>query len=145
MSPMHLATVIQKTNVHTPLFRLLFVKQHGNDNSIALARNLLVNIENKDHPVAFILQQFLLETADIKPKDAIVKNEGKNMMSVFSSDTSDLGIRLAEQLLKNTTEPEKTGVLVDWLSAVELEIVNFKQEHVQVEPKRLVFVYMCLC
>lgn len=129
-SPIHLTSIIQKSNIYTPLFRLLFIKQHCSENSITLARNLLLYINIKN-PVVSILQQFLSETADIKPKQIVTETE-QHMKDISYSDTADLGVKLGQQLLQNSAEPEKTGLLVDWLSAVELEIVNLKNKQVQV-------------
>lgn len=46
------------------------------------------------------------------------------------NDAGSLGEKLSKLLLSDSDsfEPEKAGLLVDWLSAVELEIVNFKNE-----------------
>lgn len=56
------------------------------------------------------------------------------------SDGGDLGEKLAKLLLSDSFEPEKAGLLVDWLSAVELEIVNLKDGN-----KESVQVGVCFC
>lgn len=43
-------------------------------------------------------------------------------------DVSHLGEQLSKLLLSDSFEPERAGLLVDWLSAVELEIVNLKED-----------------
>lgn len=48
-----------------------------------------------------------------------------NKHDYLSNDENvqNLGKKLGEMLLKNS-EPEKTGLLVDWLSSVELQIAG---------------------
>lgn len=57
--------------------------------------------------------------------------------ALSGADPADLGERLARLLLSDSFEPEKAGLLVDWLSAVELEIVNLKQGEKNVQVRGL--------
>lgn len=129
----HVVKIIKKNKIFTSLFRLLFVKENVNEKSICLAKNLLYGIVCKG-PLVSILNTFLEsgkgEKMEIDEKPC-VSDLIKPDKSI-SNEQEDLGVRLGKKLLEHNSEAEKTGLIVDWLSAVELEIVNLKQQTLQV-------------
>lgn len=56
--------------------------------------------------------------------------EEKQMGS--SQDAEDVGEKLGKLLLEKGGDLEDTRLVVDWLNAAELEIVNFKHKQLQV-------------
>lgn len=128
---LHLAAVVKSNVIFTSLFRLLFAKPTINNNGLLLAESLLPHMENSR--IKSILNDFVHKTNPVKmemediDRKLPVKLECEKM-----DDTVHLGISLGRKLLEHDSEVEKTGMFVDWLSAVELEIVNLKHEKLQV-------------
>lgn len=129
----HIMKIIRKNIILTSLFRLLFVKENINEKSVNLAGSLLYGILYKG-PLVSILNTFLDSAKGEKmeiDKKPDISDLIKPEKSV-SNELEDLGVRLGKKLLEHDSEAEKTGLIVDWLSAVELEIVNLKQQTLQV-------------
>lgn len=143
----HIMKIIRKNIILTSLFRLLFVKENINEKSVNLAGSLLYGILYKG-PLVSILNTFLDNAKGEKmeiDKKPDISDLIKPEKSV-SNELEDLGVRLGKKLLEHDSEAEKTGLIVDWLSAVELEIVNLKQQTLQVSCMfTLIFYHDLLC
>lgn len=119
----------QKQSLVT-LFRVLFTRDHFNEKTFTIASNI-VNIAHDANCLLVInLKQFLqLNNKSIKrePDTSLdpVKINQLSKHDYLSNDENvkNLGKKLGEMLLRNS-EPEKTGLLVDWLSSVELQIAG---------------------
>ncbi|KAK9737777.1 Protein of unknown function (DUF3677) [Popillia japonica] len=142
----------QKQSLAT-LFRVLFTKDHFNEKTFTIATNILNMAHDTNCLLVINLKQFLqLNNKSIKCEPDTVLDPMKinqlskhikcepdtvldpmkiNQLSkhdYLSNDENigylkNLGKKLGEMLLRNS-EPEKTGLLVDWLSSVELQIAG---------------------
>ncbi|KAI4461611.1 hypothetical protein MML48_5g00012025 [Holotrichia oblita] len=119
----------QKQSLVT-LFRVLFTKDHFNEKTFTIATNILNMANDANCLLVINLKQFLqLNSKSIKREPDTLPDSVKiNQLSkhdYLSNDENvrNLGKKLGEMLLRNS-EPEKTGLLVDWLSSVELQIAG---------------------
>lgn len=144
-----LITLIRNNSVIL-LFRLLFTKRNVSEKSLNVAEKILTAAQDTDKSISLILKQFLnrytkftasasnlMDTDDpIKSLDS--KNVITNQKSNEMLDHSEiLGERLGKMLLDNVNV-EKTGLIVDWLTSVELEIANKEEGQLQVRGKRTI-------
>lgn len=125
-------------------FRLLFVEKNQSEKLTQLARRIQSDTTNADNALSLILNQYLQMSE--KQFKMCVDEEEQKMVKVLPrcntddphinealSNMSNLGEKLSKLLLNENFEPEKSGLLVDWLSAVELEIVSLKEGKENVE------------
>lgn len=127
--------VIFHYNSISTLFRLIFSSGNVNHEKINVANQLLLLIPNKKCCTAIVLQQYLSKTGKQE-----IKSE-KQMDTSSAGCIKDSGIMetpeyvkdmLEKMLLDEKSEGKKTGVLVDWLSAIELEMGNSGKQKLQV-------------
>ncbi|KAF5307904.1 hypothetical protein FQR65_LT06471 [Abscondita terminalis] len=135
--------------LNTPRFaiafcKILFSKNDCNDIAIPTAKNLLSNVTDLTHSIAQILRKFLDES---DPKDGTIKpHASKDKSSVAllgvtpkisdvikDSNSENVGEKLGRLLMANDLETEKTGLIVDWLCMVELEILTPNKSDVQID------------
>lgn len=69
------------------------------------------------------------KTGDVQVIRTCNNVDDARINEALMSDGGDLGEKLSKLLLSESFEPEKAGLLVDWLSAVELEIVSLKDDN----------------
>lgn len=125
------------------LLRLLFAKTSRSSEKDMLASQFLTLLP-KENCSADILRQYL-ESKTVKQEPGTsVTDDLKNIVETDGLVTSikseqvlsfpdNLGEKLGKILLEDETAAEKTGLLVDWLSAMELEIANSDQDKLQVD------------
>lgn len=131
--PFLLKCTYQKGSLAT-LFRLIFTKDHFNEKTFAIASNLLNVTQDKNSLIVIQLTQFLqLNNKSIKYEDKANKFDKHNV------NVENLGKKIGELLLENS-EPDKTGLLVDWLSSVELQIAG-PNEKLQVDYQIFIFFF----
>lgn len=151
--PQNIITAARTNVTVTSLFRLLFIEHNYSEKLTQLAKTLQSNLLNSDNALNLILSQYMKKSEKIveMPVDKQEISSGVEVIRRCDTvddvrinealkDVTNLGEKLAKLLLSDNFEPEKAGLLVDYLSAVELEIVNLKddcKENVQV--KQLVF------
>lgn len=133
--------IILQYNSFSTLFRLIFTPDSVNREKIDYVAQLLNLIPSKDSCTATILSQYLENSSksEIKMEENVdpqnvIKSElitSKKYDSILNCPDK-LGERLGKMLLENEAKAEKTGLLVDWLSAVELEIASSDKQKLQV-------------
>lgn len=116
LQPTTLLTFLSNNSVIL-LFRLLFTKRNVNDKSIIVAEKILNILKDKDKSLTLILKQFLNQ--EMETSSDFLKTNKSNEME----QSEILGEKLGKMLLDNV-DVEKTGLIVDWLASVELEIAN---------------------
>lgn len=127
----------------TSLFRLIFAEHNRSEKLTQFANHLHYNLIDSDASLRLILNQYL-QKSNRMPVDQekpcgrveVIRKCNDVRINQALCDVSNLGENLAKLLLSDNFEPEKAGLLVDYLSAVELEIVNLKddsKENVQVK------------
>lgn len=129
----------------TSLFCLLYTIPNQSEKLRELADTL--KTRNTNYPLSLIIHKYLKKNK--KLQEMVVDEEQKcgvvevirkcdivndERINEALNDVRNLGEKLSKLLLSDCFEPEKAGLLVDWLSAVELEIVNLNdtKENVQV-------------
>lgn len=126
-----LLPIIRNYNSFTTLIRLIFNTDCINNERIQLATQLLNIIDsNIDNNIAIILKRYINDKDSINIK---IENEIKNELikNINENDACDIGNKLGNILFENEAKAGKTGLLVDWLSAIELEITNFDKHKLQ--------------
>ncbi|KAG5898788.1 hypothetical protein JTB14_010998 [Gonioctena quinquepunctata] len=133
--------VILKYNSISTLFRLIFTIASSTPERNTIASQFLNLIPDKKSCVAVILQQYL-KGCGVKQEDIKMEIDPENLVTpkneAFSSYPGELGENLGKMLEEDSKE-KKTGLLIDWLSAVELEIANSDKHKLQVRLHKLVF------
>lgn len=133
--------IILQYNSFSTLLRLIFTSESVSQEKIDYVTQLLNLIPSKDNCPATILSHYLKNSnksevkmdVDIDPQN-IIKSElitSKKYDSILNCPDK-LGEKLGKMLLENEAKAEKTGLLVDWLSAVELEIASSDKQKLQV-------------
>lgn len=147
-----LMTLISNNSI-TSLFRLLFTKRNVNERSIKIAEKIL-NL-TQDKLIAMVLNKFLNETdkmdvdVNVKSIDPIKLLENSDLITNKKSNemlehSEVLGEKLGKLLLENV-DVEKTGLIVDWLTSVELEIANSQSVQLQVSYKHIKLISKAFC
>lgn len=126
------------------LFRLLFTKRNANENSFKAAEKILQVLQDKDNSIALLLKQFLNQDRKSVLSKMEIDDDLDPIRSLQNSDlitnkksnkileqSETLGEKLGKLLLDNV-EVEKTGLIVDWLTSVELEVANTAGGQLQV-------------
>lgn len=145
---------IKKNATVTSLLRILFTERNQCEKLTRLAKALQAKISDTTTPLSLILNQYLekckkalemhvddddeMKTSGVQVIRKCDNVDDARINEALMSDEGDLGEKLAKLLLSDSFESEKAGLLVDWLSAVELEIVNLKgdnKESVQVRGR----------
>lgn len=138
------------------LFRLLFTKRNVNEMSLKAAENILIVAQDVDKSITLILKQFLNQHTKFSPSattilmdtvDPIITLGSNDLITNQKSnemlDHSEiLGEKLGKMLLDNV-DVEKTGLIVDWLTSVELEIANTEGGQLQVRLNDF-GIYFCI-
>ncbi|XP_030761585.1 integrator complex subunit 1 isoform X2 [Sitophilus oryzae] len=133
---------ILQYNSFSTLFSLMFSRDSLNTEKQQFISKLLSGIPS-NNCTARVLRYCLSECTkmeeDVKPQlnlEDIVKKE-ELITNVKSEEVlsraESLGEKLGKILLEDQNEAEKTGLLVDWLSALELEIANSAKDKIQVD------------
>ncbi|XP_074031571.1 integrator complex subunit 1 [Leptinotarsa decemlineata] len=129
--------VILKYNSISTLFRLIFTTSSASPEKTAIASQFLKLIPDKKSCVAVVLRQFLkgsgIDMEDVKMEvDLEVKMEEKPV--ALSGHCDGMGGELGKMLLEEGgSKAEKTGLMIDWLSTVELEIANSDKHKLQMD------------
>ncbi|KAF2879696.1 hypothetical protein ILUMI_26472 [Ignelater luminosus] len=143
-TPELIQCLVEMPHFTTILFKMLFTKKNLDENSLQIAQFLLTNMSNANNPIATILTQFIngSKIEEHKPSK-LVKKESSDLdkmmtemstLANMSESTENLGEKLGKLLMKDDLKVEKTGLIVDWLCSIELEILNpNKQKNVQME------------
>lgn len=139
--PQNIITAARTNVTITSLFRLLFIERNYSEKLTQLAKTLQSNLLKSDNALNLIVNQYMRKSEKIleMPVDKEEKSSGVEVIrrcdtvddariNVALKDVTNLGEKLAKLLLSDNFEPEKAGLLVDYLSAVELEIVNLKKD-----------------
>jgi hypothetical protein len=125
--PMNFITpVILKYNSLSTIFRLLFPLNDRNNEKIVMATNFLNHLTDEHNCICAFLKQYLKTCRSVKME---VKKEPDDVVSTGPDIT---GERLGNILSEAKTQDEKIGLLVDWLSTIELEIAYSQKQKLQV-------------
>ncbi|XP_017779364.1 PREDICTED: integrator complex subunit 1 [Nicrophorus vespilloides] len=149
--------LLQKTNYASMLFRLVFTKRNLSRAAVQLAERILSALpSDRRHPlIEPVLKQYLKlarneSKMDVDAATAAVSTSAPldplqvlttcKMITAKRSDQvlaarrmENLGERLGRMLMDPNADAEKTGLVVDWLAAVELEIANSPSKKIQME------------
>jgi integrator complex subunit 1 len=124
--PMNFITpVILKYNSLSTIFRLLFPLNDRNNEKIVMATNFLNHLTDEHNCICAFLKQYLKTCRSVKME---VKKEPDDVVSTGPDIT---GERLGNILSEAKTQDEKIGLLVDWLSTIELEIAYSQKQKLQ--------------
>ncbi|KAJ8965278.1 hypothetical protein NQ314_004241 [Rhamnusium bicolor] len=135
--------IILQYKSFSTLFRLIFTSTSINQEKIDFAIQLLNLIPKEENCTTVILKQYLKNSGksevkmdiEIDPHEIIKKNDlitSKKYNTVLNCPEK-LGEKLGKMLLEDESRAEKTGLLVDWLSAIELEIANSDKHKLQMD------------
>ncbi|KAJ8945121.1 hypothetical protein NQ318_001586 [Aromia moschata] len=132
-----IVSVVLRFNSISTLFRLTFSIDCYNQEKVEFAKQLLSLIPNQENCTAAVLRQFLNSTEKIKiemktesDSHEVIKG---NLITDRKYDSKKLGEKLGQMLLEDESKVERTGLLVDWLSAIELEIANSDKHKLQMD------------
>ncbi|KAF7268865.1 hypothetical protein GWI33_018061 [Rhynchophorus ferrugineus] len=132
---------ILQYNSFSALFSLIFSKDSMDSEKQSFVTQLMKMIP-ADNCTARVLKHYLMlcqkESPSRVPKvDVVDIVQKEELITSVKSEAvleslDNLGEKLGKVLLEDKSEIEKTGVLVDWLSALELEIANLDKHKTQV-------------
>ncbi|XP_050313289.1 integrator complex subunit 1 isoform X2 [Anthonomus grandis grandis] len=89
----------------------------------------LMPSENATSKILNIFLKSAYQMKNDKKKQLVVKND---VLPILSK-SENMGEQVRQMLLEQTSDLEKTGIMVDWLSALELEIASSEQDKLQVD------------
>ncbi|CAH0555452.1 unnamed protein product [Brassicogethes aeneus] len=126
------------------VLRLIFSPAAAqNKEKITYAQQLLQLIPIKSNASAVVLQQFLNGALRIGVKkeenvDAMELIKHGKLLTAKKCEAvmefpENLGAKLGKMLLEGKEQAEKTGLVVDWLSAIELEIAHTDKQKIQMD------------
>lgn len=134
----YIIPIIVGFNSISALFNLMLNANIDPHEKFPFVMQLYSLIPNKENCTAVVLYKFLKKLgAEVKmevdsqiPLDIKAEPTLKDLKSIESAEK--LGEKLGQMLMQQDARVEKTGLLVDWLSAVELEIANSDKQKLQV-------------
>ncbi|KAF5278356.1 hypothetical protein FQA39_LY05845 [Lamprigera yunnana] len=129
--------------INTPRFsiaflKLMFTRKDSSELAIATAQYLIKNVPD-GHQISELLRKYLEDT---HPGNHVAKSQSyKDSLTlhpklsnlVKDSSSKSLGEKLGQMLLENKLEPEKIGLIIDWLSSVELEVLSPNKSSIQMD------------
>ncbi|XP_050499679.1 integrator complex subunit 1 [Diabrotica virgifera virgifera] len=126
--------VIMQYNSISTLIRLIFTTGEDYPDKLNFATQFLKLIPNKKSCIAVVLQQYTKGSVTAK-KDIKMEVDCPvaSTSDVDVAHPQEIGERLGMILLEGDNKAEKTGLIVDWLSAIELEIANSNKHRLQME------------
>lgn len=135
-----------KHNSISTLFRLLFNDKNANEKKIVVALKLYSALPEKNNCTGVILKHFLKQNhqiattgvvnksediiIDIKPEKMEMHDDARG--ELFDNYTDNLGEKLRKMMEGDKTQAEKNGLLVDWLTTIEIEITDSHKQKLQV-------------
>ncbi|CAG9768098.1 unnamed protein product [Ceutorhynchus assimilis] len=135
---------ILKHNSFSTLLRLIFSHDSFAIDKQLLANQLLTVIPHENCTIN-VLRHYLKSTNRIEKveerevsgdiMEMIIKEElvTSSKSEVILNSPENLGQKVVKMLLEDNIALEKTGLLVDWLSILELEIANTEKDKLQVD------------
>lgn len=120
--------VLHKHNSISPLFRLLFSSKDSLNEKVTMATIFLNHMKEVHNGTYIMLKQFIKENGQIKTEKQ--KEDFSEVEMIPSLDK--ISEKLGNMLSEVKTQEEKTGLLVDWLSTIELEIAYSQKQKLQV-------------
>ncbi|KAB0795233.1 hypothetical protein PPYR_12072 [Photinus pyralis] len=134
--PDFLYNFIKTSRFSIPLCKILFVSKDVNDLSIATANVLLASISDVSHPLSDVLRQYLEVCGSLTKvpyKEKLHRLTPKMSEFLNDSNVENYGEMLGKLLMAQDLEVEKTGLIVDWLCLVELEVLSSDHSNVQID------------
>ncbi|KAJ8920096.1 hypothetical protein NQ315_011751 [Exocentrus adspersus] len=136
-----LPIILQYGSLST-LFRLIFTGDSVSEEKVEYVTQLLKVVPSQENSTVAVLSRYLKSSGQSKVKmdvdmdpRSVIKSElitSKAYDSILNS-SDKMGEELGKMLLENEGKAEKMGLLVDWLSAVELEIANSEKHKLQMD------------
>lgn len=132
-----LHNITQATQFSTNLCKLLFVKNELNEISVSAATVLLSKITDTRNSLSETLNRFLKET-NVKEEIKTARPKYNDLTRTLPEikdekiTVENVGEKLGKLLMKEDLEIEKTGLIVDWLCSIELEVLNPNEGNIQV-------------
>ncbi|KAK4876341.1 hypothetical protein RN001_012763 [Aquatica leii] len=134
-------SLLSTPRVSIPFCKILFSKK-DNEISIPLAKTFLASVSDPSNPVLEILRKFVGELNPEEKKMRVARDKScvallgvtPKISDVIEDSTAEnLGEKLGQLLMSNDLEIEKTGLIVDWLCTVELEILSPNKSDIQID------------
>lgn len=136
LPPQSALSAVNSQKCISSFFRLIFTRKNPcYERCLKVATDWLPLVRKEDNLLKAILEQFLKENEKAKSMevDSIVKEENLTYKSHRKMEGDEnLSLELGKMLLENE-EVEKTGFLIDWLSALELEMANSSGNKLQMD------------
>ncbi|XP_057655707.1 integrator complex subunit 1 [Diorhabda carinulata] len=123
--------VILQYNSFSTLIRLIFTIGQNVQEKLNFASQFLKVIPNKNTSVSVVLQQYIkIHSGDNKME---VEESKTSALEVAGTHPEEIGEKLGKMLMEEGNKAENTGLIVDWLSAIEMEIANADKHKLQME------------
>ncbi|XP_063908867.1 integrator complex subunit 1 isoform X2 [Zophobas morio] len=127
--PMNFITpILLKYNSISTLFRLLFTINRTDNDLVVMATGFISQLSDVRNSNFAVLKQFLKQSQNVEVK----KEEKKSCVDLdIPGNIDNIGEKLTTMLSETKSQEEKTGLLVDWLSTIELEIASPQKQKLQ--------------
>ncbi|CAG9856871.1 unnamed protein product [Phyllotreta striolata] len=125
----YILPVTLKYNSTSTLLRLVLAAGRPDPEKVNFARRLLNALPDDKRCVAVVLRRYLRSTGEETAKMEVDREEKCQTMP----DAGDMGEKLGKTLMEGDGRAQTTGLIVDWLTAIELEIANSDKHKLQME------------